>query len=215
MHAAILGVAVGLLGFEVGWRRLPDGWLEYTIQLDAEDLGRLARLEEGFLSDVPAGARNIARFRIVFGTAPVSRDPLDRPQEVLPERTSYRTANSERRPGLPWLQGKLFPPETLSAPLVPGGQPVDRSGAGQPGTGGAKTPAAIGSDRRPDAGQAPAEPPRPWVPFGGALAALFGSLGANLYLGWMVWETRRRWRTVLRKDQTGRPQSSPPQTEAT
>jgi hypothetical protein len=32
-----------------------------------------------------------------------------------------------------------------------------------------------------------------------ALVGLFGSLSGNVYLGWLFWETRQRYRSVLRR----------------
>jgi hypothetical protein len=38
---------------------------------------------------------------------------------------------------------------------------------------------------------------RPWLPVALGLA-LLGSFGANLYFGWVTWETRARYRSLLR-----------------
>jgi hypothetical protein len=46
---------------------------------------------------------------------------------------------------------------------------------------------------------------KPWLPFTLCLAALFGSLGGMLYFGWVAWDYRVRYRTLLeRLIQTGR-----------
>jgi hypothetical protein len=46
---------------------------------------------------------------------------------------------------------------------------------------------------------------KPWLPFTLALAGLFGSLGGMLYFGWVAWDYRVRYRTLLeRLIQTGR-----------
>lgn len=38
---------------------------------------------------------------------------------------------------------------------------------------------------------------RPWWPLTAALMALFASLGGNLFLGWIGWDARRRYRSLL------------------
>ncbi len=45
---------------------------------------------------------------------------------------------------------------------------------------------------------------RPWTMFLMTLVALFGSLGANLYLGWVLWDTHRRYFDVLDELQSTR-----------
>ncbi len=49
------------------------------------------------------------------------------------------------------------------------------------------------------AGQGETAPARPWTALTLALAGLFGSLGGNVYLGWLLVETRRRYRAALRR----------------
>lgn len=49
------------------------------------------------------------------------------------------------------------------------------------------------------AGQRETVPARPWTALTLALAGLFGSLGGNVYLGWLLIETRRRYRAALRR----------------
>jgi hypothetical protein len=49
----------------------------------------------------------------------------------------------------------------------------------------------------------PSDPPsgtgsgRPWLSFLLILLALFGSGGLNVYLGWITWDTYRRYRQVV------------------
>jgi hypothetical protein len=44
---------------------------------------------------------------------------------------------------------------------------------------------------------APEEPAKPWLPMTLTLIVLFASVGANVYLGWIVVEFRRRCRGLL------------------
>ena len=46
-------------------------------------------------------------------------------------------------------------------------------------------------------------PARPWLPLVAALLALFLSLGVNFYLGWVAWDARREYRTLLEQSLTG------------
>jgi hypothetical protein len=38
----------------------------------------------------------------------------------------------------------------------------------------------------------PSEPAKPWLPLVAAVMGLFGSLAANVYLGWIAWDFRRQ-----------------------
>jgi hypothetical protein len=38
---------------------------------------------------------------------------------------------------------------------------------------------------------------KPWLPFTLTLCALFASLGGNLYLGWITWDIRNRFREIV------------------
>lgn len=65
------------LGFlmvgQVGWRPLPEGGIEYIIQINPE---LLALLQQGdaFCSDVPPELHDVRSYRIVCGSAPVPRE---------------------------------------------------------------------------------------------------------------------------------------------
>lgn len=45
--------------------------------------------------------------------------------------------------------------------------------------------------------------PKPWALFTVTLFALFASLGGNLYLGWMNWDMRQRFRSLIRRMKFG------------
>jgi hypothetical protein len=62
------------------------------------------------------------------------------------------------------------------------------------------------SESRPDdqGGKAAASPgdeaeeePKPWTPLIATVVALFGSLGLNVYMGWITWDTRTRYRQLV------------------
>lgn len=85
MHPACLIVAL-TLGVDVGWRPLPEGGLEYIIQIEPELLRSLER-GQPIASDVPLILRDIRRYRIQVGNGPLPQEgPLDAPQPgVEPE----------------------------------------------------------------------------------------------------------------------------------
>lgn len=79
MHPACLIVAL-TLGVDVGWRPLPEGGLEYIIQIEPELLRSLER-GQPIASDVPLILRDIRRYRIQVGNGPLPQEgPLDAPQ---------------------------------------------------------------------------------------------------------------------------------------
>ena len=47
---------------------------------------------------------------------------------------------------------------------------------------------------KPTAEVPPEQPARPWLPLSFALFGLFASLGANVFLGWIAWDSRQRYR---------------------
>jgi hypothetical protein len=47
--------------------------------------------------------------------------------------------------------------------------------------------------------KAAVEEPRPWLPFSIAMTLLACSLGANIYLGWIAWDARGRYRETVAK----------------
>lgn len=78
MHPAPLLVVLAL-GVDVGWRPLPEGGLEYIIQIEPELLDSLQR-GQPIASDVPLVLRDIRRYRIQVGNGPLPQEgPLETP----------------------------------------------------------------------------------------------------------------------------------------
>ncbi len=115
MNAVLVYVAAATLGFQVGWQRLPEGGMEYIIQLDQTSLDAL-RDGQPIQSDVLAKAGQIRSYRIQFGTGELKQET---------------------------------PSET-----------------------------------------------EPWLPMMLTLLGLFASVGANIFLGWVVLGLRRRCKAV-------------------
>jgi hypothetical protein len=121
-----LCIAAATVGIDVGWQRMPEGGMQYIIQLDRQTLDAL-RAGEPLQSDIPPGVGEIRSYRIVVGDSKLPRES---------------------------------PPEQPATPAV-------------------KPPSAT-------------EPAKPWVPLTLTLLGFFASLGANVYLGWIVWQWRPR-----------------------
>jgi hypothetical protein len=106
-------------------------------------------------------------------------------------------------PTLPPLKGAAspLPPKPLSPD--PAVQPLVAQSAGflepsaEHAKGGASSPAAPAS--------APAEPQKPWLALWLTALLLCGSLGGNVYLGWIAWGTHSRCRAMLRAAEPGAP----------
>ncbi len=202
----IVGMAVSLMGVEVGWQRLPEGGVEYIIQIAPQELEDF-RLEKFIESDIPSRVKNIRRYRIELGTRPLPQDELPPEEPPLPPRTAGSPSPFGRQGGgrSSLLPGRQSDPGSLFAPAVlpsAGDKKAakDKSGFAEPGPSASRK-----GDGKSATGRGPAaEPPsKPWVPFVVAVAVLFGSLGGNLYLGWLMWETRRRYRSLLHRQQKG------------
>jgi len=163
-HAAVL--AASILGIDVGWQPLPEGGVEYIIQIP---LQTFEVLKPGDLvqSRVPEEVKDIRQCRVVIGRAALPRQ--------LPRQSSGQSPTS-------------FPSDSA------GKQRVEHAAA----TGG-----VFGQDDGSQTGSS--EPGQQnhvdqhaaaWWPTVAALVALFASLGANVYLGWLTWELHRRCQTA-------------------
>jgi len=73
MNSLSVLVLAAALGVEAGWQPLPEGGHEYTIQLEPQLLGLLAKGGEEIVSEVPPGL-DVRRYRITVGTGKLARD---------------------------------------------------------------------------------------------------------------------------------------------
>lgn len=129
MSAVLVLVCSAALGIEVGWRPLPDGGLEYLVQIEPE---LLETLREGQVlqSDVPPQLRDIRRWRISVGRGRLPRqeiapaaaeappDLTDPRQRVLPMESDSRFATAPEN----WspLPARTGPPAATTAPPATG-----------------------------------------------------------------------------------------------
>ncbi len=225
MCGNIVCIAAVLLGIDAGWQPLPEGGLLYIIQIEPQLLETLNSGETN-QSHYPANQNDVRAFRIMVGTAELPRE-LPPADVGSPTPTVDMTNQPPADPFLssrttlsawPDLSGRLpslRPPgaespvaESLGAPDFirpdPHSKPIGARQAGY-----LERPAAVpkGQSRSPSEQEPRQERPRqqvaedekPWTPLIVALFTLFGSLGANLYLGWITWNARSRCRTLAQE----------------
>ncbi len=203
MHAIVLGATLSLIGIETGWRPLPGGGVEYTIQVNPREADILLR-EKGFSSDVPPHLRDVRVFQVKIGTdvldqidPPKQRASGTRPAEALPFGSGTQGQSGKR----PWRMGNpTEPPPDATAKSK---REIQRA-AGEEGKGLSLFEKKPDDDKRGKGGKATAAEDES-EPSGGSwwpltlVLALLGSFGGNLYLGWITWETRNRYRTLLHR----------------
>ena len=73
MNTILIYVAAATLGWQTGWRQLPEGGMEYIIQLDSAALDGL-RAGRAITSYVPSDISEVRSFRVVMGTGTPRRD---------------------------------------------------------------------------------------------------------------------------------------------
>ncbi len=175
-------VAATLVGFQFGWEPRPEGGCQYIIELNADALDAL-RLGKPIESDLrPELLGEVRSIRIVMGDA------------MLPQRLAPRAPAA-------------LPPNPASKPLAeqptayvtpPGGNPAAGTGMGT-GAGKGDSPIFVGRKLGQSPGYAAATTPdaKPWLPLWLAMVALFASLGGNIFLAWITWDARSRYRSLL------------------
>ena len=220
MHALIIGVTWGVLGLNAGWRPLPGSGVEYIIQIAPHEV-EVFKQERIIESEVPPQVKDIRSYRIQIGNELLPRqDPPKTPSTparptMVPEPAKAppaKPATSAYHPFSALTSLAERYPFSQGSSASPGSSAESAKRAGEKPFGGAKAPATDRraddkklDDKKPDdktaKTQHPAskEPAKPWVPFTVAVGALFVSLGGNFYLGWITWETRKRYRSLLRR----------------
>jgi hypothetical protein len=129
MAGSVLCLVTLTLGMDAGWRQLPDGGMEYIIQIESHVLDSLRSGAE-IESDIPPKMRDLRSYRITVGTGELPRDiPIERPSERFwaPEtRPSDEGAKSSRygegTPPFPWAHvPQTLPPSEVGWRRLPGG----------------------------------------------------------------------------------------------
>jgi hypothetical protein len=181
MHALMICLATATMGIDVGWQRLPEGGMEYIIQLDPQTLETL-RAGQVIQSDIPPNAGEIRSYRIVVGAKKL-------PRETPPPVASPIPKLMEPKPIEP-NEARLTAPYAL--PPNPGVKRLAEQPAHfmEPPS----TAAAAKPQPKPTSETQSEQPQKPWLPLTFTLLGLFASLGANVFLGWIAWESRQRYR---------------------
>ena len=215
MCGNIACIAAVLLGIDAGWQPLPEGGLLYLIQIEPELLETL-KSGQPIESDFPSYVKDVRGFRITVGTRELPRvlppAGADSPGSAAATREQPPTdpflpppAAPSNWPGLSGEPPSLRQPgaESPGAPNViqpaPDSKRIDAQEAGYL----ERPPAAPkGESKSPSEQEAEREKTqqnvagKPWTALIVALFTLFGSLGANLYLGWITWNARSRYRSL-------------------
>ena len=95
MYGCLICFAAAAMGIDVGWQRLPEGGMQYIIQLDPQTLDAL-RDGQPIQSDIPSDAGEIRSYRIVMG-AGMSKPPREAPPPPAP------VTPAPVEPAKPWL----------------------------------------------------------------------------------------------------------------
>ena len=194
MCGTMLCVAVVALGIDVGWQQLPDGGMEYVVQLEPQTV-ELLRTGVEIPSDIPANLKNLRRLRITVGTASLVRtmpaEAVSGPAfPALPGGPLPRLSPQQRASHL--FLDALFPPYHPVSVRPPEVRSDVRT-AVRPRTEAARL---VEGMRPKPAGSTPLaeQPPVSWSL---TVGALVGAVAAAVFLAWIAWEYRIRYRRLL------------------
>jgi hypothetical protein len=139
-----------------------------------------------------------------FGAATTADNSATQPPSIYDRQSTGAVASAP-----PFSRGASSPPPLLSpnaaeadnsaAPLTrPATHPAQSAASFQDVSGSPSDSFVVRSGGATSANTtAPAEPNKPWLLLLGVTAGLIASAAANVYLGWMHWETRRRYQAVV------------------
>lgn len=182
MYGLIVCLPGLALGIDTGWQPLPEGGMEYIIQIEPELLESLRSGAE-LQSDIPPQVRDIRAYRIVVGDGAVPRE--------LPAGAFVAPASPASAPG-------SAPGEPRPLPAGPEGQPLAERPAAFLQPAGAPAAAQTSPAKQAASEGPPAEnTSQPALPLVLLSLGLFASLSGNVYLGWIGYDARRRCRRLL------------------
>ena len=104
MNPLLICVAAASLGIQVGWERLPEGGMQYVIELNAASIEAL-RDGQALESAIPADAGEIRAFRIVTGPGRPKREtPLPKPAPPPPKAAPVEAVEAPKpaQASTPW-----------------------------------------------------------------------------------------------------------------
>ena len=211
MTAIALFAAATLLGVNVGWQPTPDGGVEYIIQIPPQAIESFV---PGRRSKATSRRRCSARcnLRIIVGNKTLPRTlpahPAGEPKAMPAEKgpageqkapaekgpaVDQKEPEPEKRPAVEQKEPEIGVTAAAPAPLP--SNPASKPLTGQAAVFNEPAPA----EARPVVAGSGMPAAKPWLPLWLTAVALFASLGANVYLGWIAVDVRRRWRTLVEK----------------
>jgi len=219
MHAVMLGMAMGLVGVNTGWRVLPEGGVEFILQIAPTELD-LFKSEKEVVCDVRPELGQVRVFRVIVGNYVLPRqNPPQAPPTSAPSAkptwTGWAGSPNPLRDFLLRTTTRLWDPgayRPVPVPSAPAKRPQETKAVPSSVSADRKAPAATDHATRPQpqpdkkqpAPPSPLLPTKPWMPFTVAVVAFFGSFGGNLYLLWILGETRARYRALLHRHMRSR-----------
>jgi hypothetical protein len=181
MFAQVLWFSTVILGINVGWQPLPEGGMEYIIQLDSATLESL-KAGQPIQSDIRPEIGDIRSYRIILGT-----DQLPRINPPAPSENNSQNAITPSSP-----------PSENSSPAQK--EPSPRKLSPEPSVKPLTAQSAAFVESTEKASKAiNDEPAKPWMPLILVSLCLFASLGGNLFLVWIFADLRRRFQASLSK----------------
>jgi hypothetical protein len=211
MCGAMLLMAAVATGVDAGWQLLPDGGMEYIIQIEPHSLQSFQEGRE-IICDIPPDLKGIRSYRLRVGTAPLPREAPPVQEEPDEPTAADAPAEKENDP----FPVPSWPPDSSSggaSALWPSTSPGDAPRPFEPASTAGPVPERQAVYNQPESqGDSPVpasesgdtSESKPWLPFTLALAAFFGAFGGMLYTGWIAWDYRRRYQTLLEKTLDGR-----------
>jgi len=179
MQSVLLLWAAVAITTDVGWRPLPDGGMEYIIQIEPHMLEMLQGGKD-LISDIPPNVRGAQSWRITVGTKELPREGSlepELPRSSQVPQTLHPPDDVKRVPDFGEQAATFVELEEEPAPQNP------------------ETASPPGVQDAPS--EEKTEPPKPWLPLTLALLALSGSLGGMGFFGWIAWDYRGRYKALL------------------
>ncbi len=203
MCGTVLCVAAVALGIDVGWQPLPDGGMEYVIQLEPQTVD-LLRSGVDIPSDIPAYLKNLRRLRITVGNATLARkmpaEEVSGPAFPTSPGGPFPRLSAKQRASHLFLDTLSYHPVSVRPPEARMGDGGRGTGNGERRTGNGERGTASGGQetglREKPAGERHLadQPPVAWTL---TVGALIGAAAAAIFLAWIAWEYRIRYRRLL------------------
>jgi len=160
-----------LLGVDAGWQPLPEGGMEYIIQIDPASM-QVLREGEALRSDVPPAIGTVRSWRVIFGDDP--NLPKETPSDAAAENPADTAARNSGADDLvpraedapPTLPADLLVPGAAGAASNPGQHLPEMGANGEPPADAARQQTTFRSPRESNGGNAQAadQPVRPNQP---------------------------------------------------